>query len=497
MAIFRWKPTDDLEDGTRVPPREVHVQSVSSVTSKTREASGDSTTTPMATPPNRCSNAMKFFSPFHASLPCVIVIAALCVHNDVWRIFNIIVLCVFCILYVLSSITLVGGAWLTYECTNEELDAHLGSMRESRMELRIHVKCSNTTVKQEWVTSNWASDTGNGMEYREEERLVTFTEHVVTHEETIDFEYGACVDKSPHSVDTGGFNMCGLVFKGVYEWGDPEIALRHKLAVQQAYDDNVHRGKEVVVTPTFKIPPMSPRLIKCGTSSSHGWWELAFFTGLVAFYDCWVGSAAGVADMNIRKVLCTEATVSDNLDTETSSHRVVVAEPMADYTFRRRLRPFELDAASDPLNSRNPHRIENDSKVSFSSASNGRSLEVGQQVIVSFEDFKGLDRPLPWHMDKIEGKIAKVLPGEGTNDTMYYVERNESIYYGESINIENTTSVNAIDGKRVRAFHDSAVVAHVGGRNVLSDVKLACVHCQEMRAMEGFEFCGACGKKQG
>ena len=91
---------------------------------------------------------------------------------------------------------------------------------------------------------------------------------------------------------------------------------------------------------------------------------------------------------------------------------------------------------------------------------------------------------------KVRGKIAKVLPNDGTHDTMYCIE-----LYAESILIENTTS-DAIDGRRVRAFHDSAVVAHVGDRNVLSDVKLACVHCQEIRAMEGFEFCGACGKIQ-
>jgi hypothetical protein len=82
------------------------------------------------------------------------------------------------------------------------------------------------------------------------------------------------------------------------------------------------------------------------------------------------------------------------------------------------------------------------------------------------------------------------MPNDDTHEIMYCVE-----LYAECIDKENTVS-DAIDGKRVRALHDTAVVVHVGGSNCLSDVKLACIHCQEVRAMEGFEFCGACGKTQ-
>ena len=71
---------------------------------------------------------------------------------------------------------------------------------------------------------------------------------------------------------------------------------------------------------------------------------------------------------------------------------------------------------------------------------------------------------------------------------MYCVE-----VYAESDDDKNTTS-GAIEGWRVKGFHDSSVVAHVGNRNYLSDVKLACIHCEEIWAMEGFKFCGACGK---
>ena len=119
---------------------------------------------------------------------------------------------------------------------------------------------------------------------RQVRTLETNTKHVATREETIDFEYGACVDKSPHSVDFGGFNMCGLVFNGMYEWGDPNIALRHKLAVQQAHEDCLYRDKVVSVETTFKLPPMSPCAVtKEGEDGSeYDWWILAYFTGLVA-----------------------------------------------------------------------------------------------------------------------------------------------------------------------------------------------------------------------
>ena len=170
------------------------------------------------------------------------------------------------------------------------------------------------------------------------------------------------------------------------------------------------------------------------------------------------------------------------------------------------------DYVGSPLHLRRariPSTIEDDKKMSFSCISNSRDLEVGQQVVVSFENVGDIKEMVAYQPqfythhynngagvfnNSVRGKIAKVLPSDGTRDTMYNVE-----FYAGSDNpnpsdVEITTS-DAIDGRRVRAFHDSAVVAHVGGRNVLSDVKLACVHCQEMRAMEGFEFCGACGKR--
>ncbi|GMI52875.1 hypothetical protein ScalyP_jg2211 [Parmales sp. scaly parma] len=241
---------------------------------------------------------------------------------------------------------------------------------------------------------------------------------------------------------------------------------------------------------------------------------LAFFTGLVAYYDCWIRNTAGVADMDIRKVLCTKGTVTDNLHHRL---RVSVAKPMADYVGDYTLRyrdPFtnpspEYIARNVPMRARNPCKIDDDKKMSFSCISNGRDLEVGQQVVVSFENLPDIYKIIDYRPQLythnynngagehkfVRGKIAKVIPSDGTHDdTMYKVE-----FYAGSNNpnpsgVELTTS-DPIDGMRVRAFHDSAVVAHVGDRNVLSDVKLACVHCQEMRAMEGFEFCGACGKR--
>jgi len=399
-------------------------------------------------------------------------------------------------------------------CTNEELKTRLKTMQESRMEVQIHVQCSHTKVTSKLVTFTRTDDDGGS---HEEQRMETHEERVITYEETIDFEYGACVDRSPHSVNYEGFNMCGLAFNCIYEWGDPDIALRYKLALQQAHDDNAARDKEVSVVSTFKITPMSPCCIKRGKSSFMGmdWWMLAFLTGLVAYYDCWIGSTAGVADMDIRKVLCTKGTVSDNLDdNETSSHHhVSVAVPMADYigdhTWRHR-NPFTNPSpeyiASFPMRARNPCKIEDDKKMSYSCISNGRDLEVGQEVVVSFKNFGDIKEMIAYRPQyythnynnvtgllnsSVRGKIANVLPSvDSANDTMYNVE-----LYAESSDVENTTS-DAIVGRRVRAFHDSAVVAHVGDRNVLSDVKLACVHCQELRAMEGFEFCGACGKAQ-
>lgn len=468
-------PNDDLEDGmdvTRMTPPEV--QSVLSETSKTLEESGS--TTPMSPPPpNRCWNAMKFFSFPRACFPCIIAVAAFCVHNDIWRIFNIVVLCIFCCFYVLSANTLLGGKWLSILCSDEELNAHLEYMRESRMELQIHIKCSHTNVWQERITVTIRDDDGGS---REEDRLETYTEHIVTHEETIDFEYGACLDKSPHSVNYGGFNMCGLVFNGMYEWGDPDIALRHKLAVQQAHEDFAHRDKELSVVSTFKIPPMLPCSITSDTGEPMNWWFLAFLTGLVAFYDCWIGSAAGFAVMDIRKVLCTKAIVSGNLDTETSSHRVVLAKPMADY-------------AGDSWESINPSDIAEDKNMCFISIV--RDLKVDQEVVVKWKAIKDVVTHRPrFFGDDVLGKIAKVLPNDGPDDInrWYSVE-----LYAESDDTENTTS-GAIDGTDVRAFHKSAVVTHVGDRNYLSDVKLACLHCHEIRAMEGFKFCGACGEIQ-
>ena len=54
------------------------VQSVLS-NSLPEDGEGNSTATPS---PNRCWNAMKFFSLSYASLPCIIAIAAVCVHID-------------------------------------------------------------------------------------------------------------------------------------------------------------------------------------------------------------------------------------------------------------------------------------------------------------------------------------------------------------------------------------------------------------------------------
>ncbi|GMH64176.1 hypothetical protein TrST_g1171 [Triparma strigata] len=392
-------PSGDVEDGrdvNQVSPQEVHVQSATGAPAgapmQWANRHGRTTGAPMITPPNRCSNAMKFLSPLHASLPLIIAVAAFCVHNDYWRIFNIIVLVIFCCAYVFSSNTLIGGAWTTYMCTDEELKTRLKTMKESRMEVQIHIQCSHTEIIKELVTVSVSDEDGGS---HNEQRWETRETNVITYEETIDFEYGACVDRSPHSVTYEGFSMCGLVFNGIYEWGDPDIALRYKLAVQQAHDDNAARDKELSVVSTFKIPPMSPCCIKRGTSGScisdWNWWMLAFFTGLVAYYDCWIGSTAGVADMDIRKVLCTKETVSDNLDNETSSHRVAVAKPMADYvgdyTLRYR-KPFtnpRTGYVGSPMHlshARNPCKIEDDKKMSFSSIPNGRDLEVGQQVVV-------------------------------------------------------------------------------------------------------------------
>ncbi|GMI28809.1 hypothetical protein TrCOL_g2192 [Triparma columacea] len=514
-------PRNDVEEGSavnHVSPQEVQVQS----------ATGATPTTPMTTPPNRWSNAMKFLSPLHASLPLIIAVAAFCVHSDYWRIFNIIVLVIFFIFYVLSSNTLVAGAWVSRDMwTDAELATRLKTMRESRMEVQIHVQCSHLEIVKFSYMANVSDEDGGS---HQEQRWETRSTKVVTHQDTIDFEYGACVDRSPHSVAYEGFSMCGLVFNGIYEWGDPDIAERYKLAVQKAQDDNAERDKEVSVVSTFKIPPMSPCYIKRGSSGSWisdlNLWMLAFLTGIVAYYDCWIGSTAGVADVDIRKVLCSLETLSsNNLDNGTSSsHRIAVAKPMAEYvgdnTLRYRI-PF-TNPSQDYVGSRmhlsrarNPCMIEEDRKMSFSSISNGRDLEVGQQVVVSFDNLSEIYKVIKYlpqlrrnyngetsststseEPKSVLGKITNVIPGDTTKGTMYNVELYADKDPGNPNpgDVENVTPDETFEGGRVRAWNYSAVVTHVGGGNALSDKKIKCGNCGEIRKMEGFEFCGGCGK---
>ena len=268
----------------------------------------------------------------HLILPGVIAFAATSVNCNLWpHPFDIVVLSFACILYA-WTFGWIGGdwllVWLLAEKPRTDLDAYLLTLRESRMELQIHVACSHQEPIS-WTGPQHTNSNGDQSTTSHHQKW-----EMCTHYEAITFHYGACNDKSPHRVATGGFNVCGLMAKEIFEWGDPVVAARHELAMKKAYDDNKHRDINCVVYASFNCPSIDkePFLIKCGSGFSMrfyywGWCMLSFLTGTVAFYNYWFEHTAGVVDLNVRKVLCAPQS-GTSLDTCTKMPVIAAAESM-------------------------------------------------------------------------------------------------------------------------------------------------------------------------